>query len=517
MKKTYKAFMQFSLAELKAELDITESGINIGMPTTDVDQYNNMSTESFNINLKDIEQPSLDNMGVPDDMIPKPEDFLYAPFRLLSATMVAAGSWRSTMFPAKVLKKATGMLLKKGVFTDHDDRPKNWTGYVAKTMWQNATQQNGKTIPGGINGLLAIDTTIERNRDIAKGIVSGAVYSNSVGIQFYYKMSHDYETPWEFSDKVGTMHEDGRMVHLEVTEIVDIHETSLVYLGADPYAKRIGNDGLINIDNGGVYEGLTKDSTKLLFKKEYETNKFNIPCGLHENVLLLTGKKDSTNFVANNQNTEIDMNEKILAALLTKFGVSKVEDLTEEFIKDFGKQETSTLSAVKSLALTKVQESNTAIDSVNLNKFVESHVFVSSTELEGLKQSGSKIEGLETKITELEAAKVTLSANAELGEEFLNSQRDLAKKYFRLDKLNKVGAEEIETICGMFDKASPTELQALIKQHGLTIGGQFSYTCGDCGSPKFKFQSSKETEGGESKEDIGLKVVNPQTYRNDNK
>lgn len=517
MKKTYQAFMQFSLAELKAELSIKESGVNIGMAASDVDHYNNLATESFNVNLKDIEQPSLDGMGVPEDMKPKPEDFLYVPFRLLSATMVAAGSWRSTMFPAKVLKKATNMLLKKGVFTDHDDRPKNWTGYVAKTQWQNPTQQNGQTIPGGINGLLAIDTTIERNRDIAKGIINGAVYSNSVGIQFTYKMSHDYDNVWDFREAVGTIHEDGRMVHMEVTQVIEIHETSLVYLGADPYAKRIGNDGLINVDNGGVYEGLDKNTAQLSFKKEYETNKFNISCGLNKNVLFLTGKKDSTNS-ATNQTTDINMKENIVAALLTKFGVSSVEELTEDFIKNFGTKETSTLSAVKSLALSKVQEKDEAIADVNLNKFVEKHVFVSKTELEGLKQSVSKIEELEGKVTELEEAKVTLSANAKLGEDFLNSQRELAKKYFRLENLNKTDAEEIETICSMFDKASPKELQALIKKHGLTIGGQFSYTCSDCGSHEFKFQSTKEGESSkEEPKDDTVRVVNPQTFRENNK
>lgn len=518
MKKTYKAFMQFSLGELKAELAIGESGINIGMPTTDVDQYNNLATESFNTNLKDIEMPSLDGMGVPENLKPKTEDFLYVPFRLLSATMVAAGSWRSTMFPAKVLKKATGMLLKKGVFTDHDDRPKNWTGYVAKTTWQNATQQNGNTIPGGINGLLAIDTTIDRNRDIAKGIVSGAVYSNSVGISFSYKMSHEYENVWNFREKVGTIHDDGRMVCMEVSEVIDIHETSLVYLGADPYAKRIGDDGLVNVDNGGVYEGLTKNTTQLSFKKEYETNKFTIPCGLNKNVLFLTGKRDST-ISATNQTTDIDMEKNIVAALLAKFNIASVEELTEDFIKNFGTRETSTLSVVKSLALSRVQEKDGSIDSVNLDKFIESNVFVSTIELESLKQSDSKIKDLEAKVTELEAAKVTLSDNAKLGADFLSSQRDLAKKFFRLEKLNKVDATEIETICGMFDKASPSELQALIKQHGLTIGGQFSYTCGDCGSPEFKFQSTEEGLDGEQnpKEDKVLKVVNPQTYRDDNK
>ena len=507
MKKTYKAFMQFSLAELKAELSIKEAGVTIGMPTTDTDKFNNLAAEKFNINLNDIPPPNTEGMRIPEGLEPKAEDFLYVPFRLLSATMVAAGSWRSTMFPAKVLRKATDMLLGKGVFTDHDDRPKNWTGYVAKTQWQAATKQNGETIPGGINGLLAIDTTEERNRDVAKGIINGAVYSNSVGIQFMFKMSHDYDDEWEFRRRVGTIHEDGTMVHLIVTDIIDIHETSLVNLGADPYAKRIGTDGLINVDNGGTYTEDAANTLNLSFNKENETNKFNIVCGLNKNVLFLTGKEYSNNAMEKPKVKK--MNEKLIKALLAKFGVKSIEDLTEQVVNDFTTTDDATIK-VKALALSKVQEKDEAIADVDLAKFAESHVFVSTDELAELKQSVSKVEELTATVAELEATKVTLTANAAIGESFLQSQRDLAKKLYRLEKMDAAD----ETIVALFDKASQEELSALIKQHGIVIGDKFSYSCGDCGSHDFKFQSSKENlENEPTTEDSGLKIVNANTIR----
>lgn len=504
--KKYRAFMQFSLAELKAELKIKEAGISIGVAASDIDQYSSTAVEQFNVGLNDIPLPSEDGMIIPEGLKPTQADFLYVPFRLLSATMVAAGSWRATMFPAKVLKKATDMLLGKGVYTDHDDRPKNWTGYVAKTKWQNQQIINGQTIPGGINGLLGIDTTLERNRDIAKGIVTGAVYSNSVGIMFDYKMSHQFEDEWEFRRRVGTIAEDGRMIHLEVTNIIEIYETSLVSLGADPFAKRIGENGLVNIDNGGTYTENQTNSFKLQFSKEYETNKYNISCGLNKNVLILTGKKITLENEGANQNNEIEMNKEKLNLLLAKFGVASEEELTEDVIQKFGTE--PTLAKVKSEALAIVQKDNDAIEDVNLDKFLEKHTFVAKAELETLQQSVSKVTELESQVETLEADKATLTKAAELGEGHLKEQRELAKKLYRLSKMDKAD----ETVCALFDKATAEELSSLIKEHGIVVGEKFAYSCKKCGCTDVKFGSALETDKVEV-EEKPITFTTPETIR----
>lgn len=506
MRKTYKAFMQFSLAELKAELQIKEAGVTIGMAATDSQDYSLQATQHFNIDLKDIQEPILDGMIVPENLLPKKEDFLFVPFRLISATMVAANSWRATFFKESVLKKAVGMLQGKGVYTDHDDRPKNWLGYVAKTKWQSKQLQDGEQIPAGINGLLGIDTTLERNKDIAKGIINGAIYSNSVGIMLNYKMSHIFEDEWEFRRRVGTIAEDGRMIHLEVTEIIDIYETSLVGLGADPYAKRIGSNGLINVDNGGTYKETQTNQFKTEFSKENETNKFNICCGLDRNVLLLTGKKFIRTSLNNKQ--DINMNKELLASLMAFFKVEKEEDLTEEMVKGFSTPDTKT-----TLSLAQAKEAATS--SSTLGTFLEKHIFISTIELENMKQSVSKVVELSAQLDTLlkenialEVEKTALAIDAKVGTDFIQMQRDLAKKFYRLDKMDKAD----ETVLSLFDKANLTELTALIKQHGVVIGGKFSYSCSDCGSTHFEFGSSVETESTRV-ETKNVVFVNPDTIR----
>ena len=516
-KKIFSTTMSFTLAELKAELSIKEAGVSIGMPTTDTDEYNQMAVDNFNISLKDIPLPTSDGMIIPEGLEINKEDFLYVPFRLLSATMVAAGSWRATFFKPSVLRKAVDMLKGKGVFTNHNDNPKNWAGYVAKTKWQNKTKQGGEVIPAGINGLLGIDTTLERNRDVAKGIVAGSVYSNSVGIMFNFSPSHEYEDMWEFRRNIGTMHEDGTMVHLAVTEILEIYETSLVSLGADPYAKRIGDEGLVNIDKGGTYTESATNMFKYEFNKAHSENKFSITCGLNQKVLLLTGKKvnlDQKKQKSVHKKDHIDMKKEVLAALLLMFGVATKEDLTEDMVKSFkglNATDSSNFNSVKQTALTLVSRGDDSITDVNLGKFMEKHTFVAKDELTALQESTTKVEELNTKVTELEAEKETLAKDATVGQNFHQMQVELAIKYYRLEKMDKADKAVEE----LFKSATSEQLAALIKEHGLVIGGKFSYSCSDCGSSDFKFGSAVENAGDDSSTEQleTLKVTNPSTYR----
>lgn len=507
--RIFRANMLFTLAEL--QMHIGEAGISLGMPSQDVEEYNGMAMESYNVGLNDIPMPSVDGMVIPEGLESKQEDFLYVPFRLLSATMVAAGSWRATKFKPQVLKKAVQMLQGKGVYTNHNDNPKNWLGYVAKTKWQNAQKIAGETIPAGINGLLGIDTTLDRNKDVAKGIVSGAVYSNSVSIMFNYKMSHEFDDDWEFHRRVGTIHEDGKMIHLEPTEVLDMYETSLVSLGADPYAKRIGADGLVNVDNGGVYTEKTENNK---FKQENKQKKFYVSCGLSKNVIHLTGKKMPTNLKKPTKLTKKDMNKQVLNALLLMFGCSTQDDLTVEMVKGFkglSEEDESILKVVNEQALSLVSEKNDTIDSVALSKFLPKHSFIGNDDLTNLKESEKKLAEIEVKLGLITKEKEGLEVSAKIGEDFLKMKRDLAKKFYRLEKMDDAD----ESICELFDTATSEQLDALVKQHGIVIGGQFSYNCSDCGSHKFKFQSTVEGLDKPTKKDSerGLKLVSPETIR----
>ena len=204
---------------------------------------------------------SLGEMTVPEDVQVREEDLLLVPFRLISATIVGAYSWKATDFSdAKVLRNSMRKLLKKPVYTQHFADPDNAIGFVKDVVWTNAYMQNGVEVPAGIDGVLAIDTVGDRKESLARGIQMGAIHSNSVSVEFEWKASHDFQNEYDFLDAIGSV-VDGKMVTRVVTKVVDFFESSLVDLGADPYAKIIDSNGnLINIEEGATITQYKKDN-----------------------------------------------------------------------------------------------------------------------------------------------------------------------------------------------------------------------------------------------------------------
>lgn len=106
---------------------------------------------------------------------------------------------------------------------------------------------------------------------VVAGIKEGAIHSASVEVYFEYKKSHpDLADFWyHFGEEI-----DGKPVCLIVTNIVSYGEISLVWQGADVYAKRLsanqgGEDGVSgpgkkNEESGGSSMKLTRQSLALL-------------------------------------------------------------------------------------------------------------------------------------------------------------------------------------------------------------------------------------------------------------
>lgn len=191
--------------------------------------------------------------SVPESVMPDPNAIMYVPFRLISATMVGAGTWKATDFSnEEVLRASVSLLNGKGVYSEHYERADLWLGRVAQTTWTDRYNQNGINVPAGIDGVLAIDTTTERGANIAKGIALNAVVSNSVSVEFEWVPSHDFGTDdwadYRFEQAIGQI-VDGRMVCRVVTRIIKYTETSIVSNGADEFAKKIDQSGnLVGLD-----------------------------------------------------------------------------------------------------------------------------------------------------------------------------------------------------------------------------------------------------------------------------
>lgn len=199
---------------------------------------------------------------VPENIALNPDEIYLVPFRLISATIVGAGTWKATDFSkAGVLKASMPLLKNKPIYRDHMMYVDYWAGIVNEVVWTNPYSQGVMDIPAGIDGLLALDTSTEENRNLAKGVNMGAVTSNSVTVEFEWEPSHEFEKEWMFYENIGSI-VDGRMVCRVVTKIIEYHETSLVGLGADPYAKKITSSGeLTNIDKAGAAEATVIGAT----------------------------------------------------------------------------------------------------------------------------------------------------------------------------------------------------------------------------------------------------------------
>lgn len=164
------------------------------------------------------------------NVVPQESDYIRVPVRAISQQIVE-GYWLDFSRPG-VLAAAVDMLLGKTIYADHYVAVDNWVGIVESTSWDDSSY------PPGINATLKIDTVKAPN--ISRGLISKALRSVSVGLEFEYEKSHPNMSDMEFYLSLG--HDvDGEMVRWIVTKILDIYEISIVWEGADPNAKVQGD------------------------------------------------------------------------------------------------------------------------------------------------------------------------------------------------------------------------------------------------------------------------------------
>ena len=158
-------------------------------------------------------------------------DYIEIPWRMLSKTIVPG--WWLDFTKDNVLKSAIDKFNHLTIYTDHRPDIRNWVGVTTNPSWTEQAGQN----PAGIDAKFKIDAVKEP--DIARGFLMKppAIKSNSVGINFMASRSHPDMEDHEFYGMMGR-EVDGQIVRWIVEEIVHVHETSLVYAGADPYANR---------------------------------------------------------------------------------------------------------------------------------------------------------------------------------------------------------------------------------------------------------------------------------------
>lgn len=519
-KKVYRTKLNYSKEELTGRVALGMSGISMPMMAEEaLQEYRkdfSRQRDSLNFGMLGNDPQYYDRNTVAD-IVPRPEDYLEVPFRLISATVVGGNSWKATDFSdVKVLKKSTPLLDGVPLYKDHETDLNNWSGLVNGVKWTKAfTQDDGIEVPAGIDGIVAIDKVVDPK--LARGVISGAVYSNSVTVEFDWEMSHTFENEWDFLNKLGTIGSDGKMIRRIVKNIYNYHESSLVWLGADPFAKAIdANGNHKNVDISSVFN-YAKQSFGKMSKANVEDNdvmpddaetarSLTVNFALSENVLSLA-RRSKNNFKTNTK----DMDKFIvafIAAFGQQFNLKEGDKPTPEEMINYTKQlsfatpeqvqatkdSLAQLAVVKGKALEVFKAEN--IDNadatdVDMVTFISDHTFVGTAVVPALEAEVVTLKAdkaaLGTKVT-------SLSADAEIGKNYIGMKRTEAVRLYKL----AVGAENVDaSVVAMFEKAGNEEVEGLLKQYTKSATHKFSGTCADCNSENFNFRSSFTGDGKE--------------------
>lgn len=356
---------------------------------------------------------------LPIESKPQDEDFLYVTYRALSASVLAD---RPIDFSnERVLRKGMDLLNKQAVYKDHNTQVDNWVGIVEAVAWDKASEG----IPAGINADLKIDTI--KDPMIARGISLGALHSASVTVSFQWEPSHPaLMEEGKFFEKLGETIED-EMVRIVVTEIEKFWEISIVWQGADQYAKKVENN-----KEALTISGPVADNTKLLVS-EFPAQSLGA---------FLTKK-------------ETDYMEKLLKLLTDKFGVSITE---ENFEAEVASQ------------LLKAETQKEELKSQ-------------------LKEEFSNIEmGLKKEIEELKAHLEKQKEDVENGKKYLQDTRDEAIRLYKVSKGDAAQAKDI--LMKTIESANLEVALAWKENFQQEVEAKFPNRCKKCSSTEVSRQSS---------------------------
>jgi hypothetical protein len=324
------------------------------------------------------------------------------------------------------------------------------------------------------------------------------LFSNSVTVVFDWKPSHNYDSQYEFRKAVGTLHKDGTMVRRIATTIIGYRESSVVFLGADPYAKMKDkkNGALVQVDYDDTYNvSFEKESEKV--QNEYEKGKnYFISCGFSSETLSLAQSNSFNPFKTGKIKPK--MKENVLKALLTLMGLPVDTDpanLSEAQVKQLVKlgegQKVVSLSGTGDIFVKGEGEKFTAITNERLTKDAISSFddnFVAKTEFTA---KTTEVETLTKDKKDLENKVKTLEPLSKIGEGFITKKRAEVIRLYKAANIGKVD----NTVVGLFEKANAEELDGLLKQY-VTDATELAFKgkCTDCGGTEFSFQSSLEND-----------------------
>lgn len=463
------------------------------------EEEKNLYKENYGWISPDYRQNMLQDAG---KAIAKPEDFLPFMFRHISATIVGAGSWKATEFTEKVLREAVRnrLLDMKPSYVDHELEVGNIIGVVGESVYQNGFKANdGTLIPAGIIAPIWVDSVL--HTDLCRKLSAYPVphiQSVSITVAYEWEPSHEFTNRdgepdmWEFECRVGTM-VDGKMVRRIVTKIIDIYESSLVWLGADPIAKILDeNNQPINVEKTAIVgkNQYNEDPLKQLYNQQSSTGTYFV----YDTPLTKQNALDLRNDVlanfskSGNSNIHILKNEdqmnKVVEIIAQKLG-KKPEEVTEADVQGYDLVKTEEHNSLK--------EKAGKVDTLTNEKTeLQNQVDVNKTTLEkyGKITPAEKLDELETSV-----GLANVVPMAEYGDAQLKSKREAAVKLYKLAVAEK---DQSDAVIKTIESADKDAVEGFLKQYGAKTSEQFGGKCNKCGSEEISFRSSVDDDDPEN-------------------
>lgn len=422
-------------------------------------------------------------------LIPKESDFAFFPFRHISATIVGSGTFKSTDFSVPgVLRASTSLLENVTAYTNHIEWVGEDVGYVGTPEYtEEYTNSQGKRIPGGIDAPFVIDSVLHPVLVRKLSSPVSTIHSASVGVMFKWEASHDFEDPSDFFWHLGEIVNDEE-VRRVAQEIMLYNESSFVFKGADPFAKKLNENGeVVNINAAEVFSKQRPGNFLEYSGHNPKRKYFVVSCLDKQKYLhleqLYSKKQDST------KQKDV-MNKELVKHFSTVFNVSEEDILSGKF----------SVEDAKKFNVTPAGEGKNRVSLAKYNAVKKTN--------EELTEANEKLQNdfdtLETEKETLEAERDTLKQDAEEAKKFT----EFGKSKFTETK------EEAKRLYTSFSGGSPDELivkeieeetdfsklESKIKMWGGQLATKFSATCKDCGKNNIVFRSSTEP-GGESIDD----------------
>lgn len=424
----------------------------------------------------------------------EPSEIRYYPFRQLSKTVVGGGTFNASDFSeGNVLEESLPLMNRIPACIDHEHYSVfDIAGTVINPTWQNEYFQNGKLIPAGINAIFAInpklDKEIQRICTLLDSEVSPKIGA-SVTLYFDFKASHDgFQNTQSFRESLGKMGADGQMIRRIATKIQRYKESSIVFAGADAFAKRINNEGQLQLseaDNGLFSFQVTEQDMVevgkffLVEKPDYDFNYFGNQITVNMNKTekepikeleligsLLVGENLNFKEVFGTESTA-DLSNEVLGKAFESFQMVSKNELAK--LKETANLYETALTTFADLKATKE-----AVD-----KQVEKQV-VSFKELQGT------LIGVQADLKSKEKELGTLQS-------FSQSYRSIVEKAYRLSLASKEQSPD-DLILDKIQNGTLEDVGVFANLFGNSLSDSFGLKCKKCGSGDVNFGSVQTSE-----------------------